>query len=124
VVPLRTCSPCPVRRRTVARLVGALVHEQGPPEWGVHVSPARRFQHLVDPSRRTERPETAAAHQRATTPRALRDVRSFTDANHGLKVRSWVAAVAARRSVRPHPISSQRTAHGSWARWRQERQTD
>jgi hypothetical protein len=68
VVPLRTCSPCPVRRRTVARLVGALVHEQGPPEWGVHVSPARRFQHLVDPSRRTERPETAAAHQRATTP--------------------------------------------------------
>src|SRR5215470_19992341 len=32
--PSGTCSPCPVRRQTVARLVGALVHKEAPPEGG------------------------------------------------------------------------------------------
>jgi hypothetical protein len=101
VVPLRTCSPCPVRRRTVARLVGALVHKtraagEAALEFSkVHVSPVRRFQ---APGRPEPAHRTTGNGQPTKVPSpALRSVRGFTDANHRLKARRWVAAVAARR---------------------------
>ena len=76
MVPPGTCSPCPVRRQTVARLVGALVHKEGPAEGGPLSSVGSFRQctgskHLVGPSRRTERRETAAA-QKVPSPRAVK----------------------------------------------------